>query len=142
MTQDEIIGFDFVSVYDVEAHAGLSKCVEGFRNDGEDLTDTAITSFEGDPDYVKIGKDGTVYFIVIESIKAVLYFEVEATFDDRIKRVIADYVGDGASEVFTDRDVRSWKDFESVDVGVAYRGGRGYVYSLAEVSPEWWKSNA
>ena len=56
--------------------------------------------------------------------------------------MIADYVGDGASEVFTDRDVRSWKDFESVDVGVAYRGGRGYVYSLAEVSPEWWKSNA
>lgn len=142
MTQDEIIGFDFVSVYDVEAHAGLSKWVEEFRNDGEDLTDTAITSFEGDPDYVKIGKDGTVYFIVIESIKAVLYFEVEATFDDRIKRVIADYVGDGASEVFTDRDVRSWKDFESVDVGVAYRGGIGYVYSLAEVSPEWWKSNA
>lgn len=142
MTQDEIIGFDFVSVYDVAEHDGLSKWLEGFRNDGEDLTDTAIKSFKGDPDYVKIGKEGTVYFLVNESIKAVLYLEVEATFDGRVKQVIADYVGDGASEVFTGRDVRSWKDFESVEVGVAYRGGRGYVYSLAEVSPEWWNSNA
>lgn len=142
MTPAEILNYDFVSVYEADEHPGIAEWLEEFRRDGEDLSDTAIRTFEGDPDFVKVGKHGKIYFIVLPRLSAVLYLEVETEFDGRVRRVIADYFGDGPSEVFTERDVRTWEDFETVDVGVAYRGGFGYVYSLAEVSPEWWNSHA
>ncbi|NDV64001.1 hypothetical protein D0T60_01890 [Bacteroides sp. 224] len=101
--------------------------------------DDVLAWFEGDPDELRI--DGhTVLFIDIQNLEntkqTIIYLDgsYEVNEDEIIKRLTEFYSVDenGADsfELHYNRIESTNENMRNLKNGIAYRGGKGYVYSL------------
>lgn len=86
--------------------------------------------FEGDPDIIKV--DGqTGYFC--EYRNKVFYYldDWTGTGLEMLKAFFEDEHQDG---IECGDDIQSWTAWDGIENGIAYRGGRGYVYNIFNFS--------
>ena len=81
--------------------------------------------FSCDPDMVKT-ESGTVAFVAIH-FKRKIYIITPYELDEEEEDVI-EWWHEGAKGDLS--SVNSWEEWEAAAEGVAYRGGRGYMYAL------------
>ena len=90
--------------------------------------------FEGDPDKIKIGGLETV-FVDFDNgdEKLVCYYEEYPTFDDTNKALhdtLSAFFQEDFKENFEMLDGQGWEAYEAEETSIAYRGGKGYFYTL------------
>ena len=71
------------------------------------------------------------YIIVPDDdfIQVATDYEIEK-LSDKCKLMLTRFFDDNWKDYFPDTNHRTWKDFENIRLGIAYRGGSGYAYSL------------
>lgn len=120
------------------------KDYEEFYNNGGDLS-----FFEGDPDIIKL--DGETGYFCLCGNKVFYYFDDCMTHkaEELLKAFYSglncqgvtlggeSYICGSLPEDF--ENCQSWKDFEKISTGIAFRGGAGYIYSLYDCQR--WASN-
>lgn len=89
--------------------------------------------FQSDPDILRImGSEISFTEVDIdEKTSFVIFTESKITYDSEIKEMLSLFYTDNFQDFFTNR-VSSWALFRSLVSGIAYRGGRGYCYTIWE----------
>lgn len=94
-----------------------------------------LSLFDGDPDFIKVfgGRGrGEITFIDVKIDDTTVYIlpslciEYHDCFEEAVE-VLEWYIGGAKNSKDIDNN---WNDWNTVKEGVAYRGGRGYYYSL------------
>lgn len=96
--------------------------------DGEREDFDALAMYEGDPDIIKVNGN-TGYFFYYEATDTIFYWFDECFTGFNISAILTRFFEHRLHKEYTP-DVQSWDWFHSADDGIAYRGGRGYVYTI------------
>lgn len=89
--------------------------------------------FESDPDILRI-MSSEISFTEVdidEKTSFVIFTESEIAYNSEIKEMLSLFYADNFQDYFT-RLASSWTVFRSLVSGIAYRGGRGYCYTIWE----------
>jgi hypothetical protein len=102
--------------------------------------------FEDNPDILKIYGGRTCFCdIVVNKTKYVIYLspyygtmecdeiKTEDELNEGVKLMLTQFFSNELTEYYTHNpDYNTWRHFDEIKDGIAYRGGSGYVYTLWE----------
>ena len=113
---------DLVNDYDsAQEFHGL--CLKnGWTNEESFYDFDPLSQFEGDPDFVKLDKEGVCYFFKHENI--VWYYTI--CDEEKTKEILKRFYNNELLPL----ENNTWDEFAKLDSGLAYRGGSGYCYNL------------
>jgi len=114
-----------VSVSEIESYPELWAWLD--LEDDELFNEDYLSFFEGDPDIVKV--NGETSFFSMHDVDQTRYVicsgEDADTWD-----FLTSFAGADFQDVFYDPNENNWETFDNASTAIAYRGGRGYVYTI------------
>lgn len=99
---------------------------EEFFENGEELQ-----FYEGDPDMIKLNGE-TGYFADCGEYMF-YYFDGDAKDCNIIEEMLKQTLSHEETELVENgEELQSWRAWDKMQTGIAYRGGRGYVYLISD----------
>lgn len=120
---------EIVQAWEIEFYPELWDFME--LKDDEYYEEDYLTLFEGDPDMLKID-DYITYFMDL-TVNDTKYIITNSDEPDDFE-ILKKFFSDDFKESFETTEPNNWESWEQLNNGIAYRGGKGYVYTI-------WKLN-
>lgn len=105
----------------------LHEWVKSFDIDPDDAMFEPLSLMEGDPDKLKCG-DREVYFMDIDLGDSKFILTSDEVNDEQ-KKMLTEFHQDNFKERYSEGQC-SWETFNKATNAVAYRGGKGYLYTI------------